>query len=140
MDAKTGEGVCIIDLDTVMPGSLLYDFGDAIRFGASTAKEDETDLDKVELDLGMFETFVRGFLGELRDVMTEEEVLGLPMGAYLMTLEVGIRFLGDYLNGDVYFQIHYPEHNRDRARNQLKLVADMEKKMDQMDAIVRKYL
>ena len=110
------------------------------RFGASTAKEDETDLDKVELDLEMFETFVRGFVGELRDTMTEEEILGLPMGAYLMTLEVGIRFLGDYLNGDVYFQIHYPEQNRDRARNQLKLVADMDKKMEQMNAIVRKYL
>ncbi len=140
MDKDTGEGVCIIDLDTVMPGSILYDFGDAIRFGASTAREDETDLDKVEVDLEMFETFVRGFVGELRDTMTEEEVLGLPMGAYLMTLETAIRFLGDYLNGDVYFQIHYPEQNRDRARNQLKLVADMDQKMEQMNAIVKKYL
>ena len=140
MDKDTGEGVCIIDLDTVMPGSLLYDFGDAIRFGASTAREDETDLSKVQVDLEMFEAFVRGFVGELRDSMTEEEVLGLPMGAYLMTLETGIRFLGDYLNGDVYFHIAYPEHNRDRARNQLRLIADMDAKMEQMEAIVRKYL
>lgn len=140
MDANTGEGVCIIDLDTVMPGSVLYDFGDAIRFGASSAAEDETDLDKVYMDLDMFETYVRGFVGELHDSMTEEEILSLPMGAYLMTLETGIRFLGDYLNGDVYFHIHYPEHNRDRARNQLKLIADMDAKMDQMRAIVKKYL
>jgi len=140
MDAKTGEGVCIIDLDTVMPGSVLYDFGDAIRFGASSAKEDETDLDKVYMDLEMFETYVKGFVGELHDSMTEEEILSLPMGAYLMTLETGIRFLGDYLNGDVYFHTSYPGHNKDRARNQLKLIADMDKKMPEMQAIVRKYL
>lgn len=140
MDAKTGEGVCIIDLDTTMPGSVLYDFGDSIRFGASSAPEDETDLDKVYVDLGMFEAYVKGFVGELHDSMTPDEILGLPMGAYLMTLETGIRFLGDYLNGDVYFHIHYPEQNRDRARNQLKLIADMDKKMDQMTEIVKKYL
>lgn len=140
MDAHTGEGVCIIDLDTVMPGSVLYDFGDAIRFGASSAKEDETDLDKVYMDLEMFETYVKGFVGELHDSMTEEEILSLPMGAYLMTLETGIRFLGDYLNGDVYFHTAYPGHNKDRARNQLKLIADMDKKMPEMQAIVKKYL
>ncbi|MBQ8914609.1 MAG: phosphotransferase, partial [Clostridia bacterium] len=140
LDADTGEGICIIDLDIVMPGSVLYDFGDAIRFGASTALEDECDLSKVELDLSMFETFVQGFLGELRPSMTEDEVRALPMGAYLMTLETGIRFLGDYLNGDVYYQIRYPEHNRDRARNQLKLLADMDKKMAEMQMIVEKYI
>ncbi len=140
MDAKTGEGVCIIDLDTVMPGSVLYDFGDSIRFGASSAPEDETDLSKVYMDLGMFEAYVKGFVGELHDSMTEDEILGLPMGAYLMTFETGIRFLGDYLNGDVYFHIHYPEQNRDRARNQLKLIADMDEKLDEMTEICRKYL
>lgn len=140
MDKTTGDGVCIIDLDIVMPGSILYDFGDAIRFGASTALEDETDLSKVSLDLEKFEIFVRGFVGELHDSMTEEEILSLPMGAYLMTLETGIRFLGDYLSGDKYYHIRYPEHNRDRARNQLKLLSDMDGKMDEMKKIVRKYL
>lgn len=140
LDEKTGDGVCVIDLDTVMPGSLLYDFGDAIRFGASSAREDETDLDKVYMDLELFEIFVKGFLEELRPTMTEEEVLGLPMGAYLMTFETGVRFLGDYLNGDTYFKIHYPTHNLDRAKNQLKLIADMDKKLPEMEAIVRKYL
>lgn len=140
LDEKTGDGVCVIDLDTVMPGSLLYDFGDSIRFGASSAKEDETDLDKVYMDLEMFEVFVKGFLEELRPTMTEAEVLGLPMGAYLMTYETGVRFLGDYLNGDTYFKIHYPKHNLDRARNQLKLIADMDEKMPEMERIVRKYL
>ncbi len=140
MDKTTGDGVCIIDLDIVMPGSILYDFGDAIRFGASTALEDETDLSKISLDLEKFEIFVRGFVGELRHSMTEEEILSLPMGAYLMTLETGIRFLGDYLNGDKYYHIRYPEHNRDRARNQLKLLSDMDEKMDEMKRIVRKYL
>ncbi len=140
LDKHSGEGVCIIDLDIVMPGSILYDFGDAIRFGASTALEDETDLSKVSLDLSMFETFVDGFVGELRDSMTEDEILSLPMGAYLMTLETAIRFLGDYLNGDVYYHIRYPEHNRDRARNQLALLRDMDSKMEEMKAIVARYL
>lgn len=140
MDAETGEGVCIIDLDIVMPGSILYDFGDAIRFGASTVLEDERDLTKVELDLSMFDTFVEGFLGELGDFVTDDEIRGLPMGAYLMTLETGIRFLGDYLNGDKYYHIAYPEHNRDRARNQLKLLFDMDKKMKEMQTIVEKYI
>lgn len=137
MDKNTGAGVCIIDLDTVMPGSVLYDFGEAIRFGASAAREDETDLDKVQIDLAMFETYVRGYLEEVWDVITQEELRGFPMGAYLMTLETGIRFLGDYLNGDTYYQIHYPVQNLDRARNQLKLAADMKEKMDQMAEIVQ---
>lgn len=140
LDEETGDGVCVIDLDTVMPGSILYDFGDAIRFGASSAAEDERDLDRVYIDLDMFETFVKGFLKELRPTMTEAEVLGLPMGAYLMTYETAVRFLGDYLNGDTYFKIHYPEHNLDRARNQLKLIADMDKKLPEMEAVVRRYL
>jgi hypothetical protein len=140
LDEKTKDGVCVIDLDTVMPGSILYDFGDSIRFGASSAKEDETDLDKVYIDLELFETYVEGFLKELRPTMTEAEVLGLPMGAYLMTYETGVRFLGDYLTGDTYFKTHYPGQNLDRAKNQLKLIADMDEKMPQMEAIVRKYL
>lgn len=138
MDKNTGAGVCIIDLDTVMPGSVLYDFGEAIRYGASAAREDETDLDKVQVNLAMFETYVRGYLEEVWDVITQEELRGFPMGAYLMTLETGMRFLGDYLNGDTYYQIHYPGQNLDRARNQLKLAADMKEKMDQMAEIVQR--
>ncbi len=137
MDKNTGEGVCIIDLDTVMPGSILYDFGEAVRFGASCAKEDETDLDRVQIDLAMFKTYVRGYLEEVWDGITEEELRGFPMGAYLMTLETGIRFLTDYLNGDTYYQVHYPGQNRDRARNQLKLAADMKEKINQMAEIVQ---
>ncbi len=140
MDEKTGDGVCIIDLDNVMPGSVLYDFGDAVRCGASSAPEDETDLSLVNFELDFFEMYVRGFVEELKDSLTKEEILSLPMGAYLMTLETGIRFLGDYLNGDVYYQIKYPEHNRDRARNQLKLIADMDRKMPEMEKIVKKYI
>lgn len=138
MDKNTGAGVCIIDLDTIMPGSILYDFGEAIRFGASAAREDETDLDKVQIDLAMFEIYVRGYLEEIWDVITREELLGFPMGAYLMTLETGMRFLGDYLNGDTYYQIHYPGQNLDRARNQLKLAENMKEKIDQMAEIVQR--
>ena len=140
MDPVTGEGKCVIDLDTVMPGSVLADFGDAIRFGASSAAEDEKDLSKVFVRLEMFEGFTKGFIQGLENSLTKEEVLALPMGAYILTLEQSMRFLGDYLNGDTYFRIHYPEHNLDRARNQMKLVQDMEEKMNQMNAIVEKYL
>ena len=136
MDKNTGEGVCIIDLDTVMPGSTLFDFGDAIRFGASTAKEDETDLSKVEVDLDMFEAFTRGFLEELHTSMNRSEITSLPMGAYLMTYETAIRFLGDYINGDTYFRIDYPQQNLDRARNQFKIISEIENKMGDMDKII----
>jgi len=140
MDPETGEGRCVIDLDTVMPGSVLADFGDAIRFGASSAAEDETDLDKVYVRLDMFEGFAKGFVEGLEGSLTEAEVRALPMGAFMLTFEQSIRFLGDYLNGDTYFRTHYPEHNLDRARNQMKLVADLESKMDEMNRIIEKYI
>lgn len=140
LDNETGEGICVIDLDTVMPGSVLADFGDSIRFGASSAAEDETDLDKVYVRLEMFDAFAKGFIEGLDHSLTEEEIRSLPMGAYILTLETGIRFLTDYLNGDTYFRTAYKQHNLDRARNQFKLVADMEQKMDQMNLIVQKYL
>ncbi len=140
MDPETGEGRCVIDLDTVMPGSVLADFGDAIRYGASNAAEDENDLDKVYLRLDMFEGFTKGFVDGLEWALSETEVRALPMGAYIITLEQAIRFLGDYLNGDVYFRTDYPEHNLVRARNQMKLVADMESKMDEMNRIIEKYI
>ena len=140
MDKATGEGICVIDLDTVMPGSVLADFGDSIRFGASSAVEDETDLDKVYCRLDMFEAFTQGFIEGLEGSLSESEIRALPMGALILTYETGIRFLSDYLDGDVYFRVAHPNHNLDRARNQFKLVADMEAKMDEMMAIVEKYI
>ena len=140
MDRATGEGICVIDLDTVMPGSVLADFGDSIRFGASSAAEDETDLSKVYCRLDMFEAYAKGFIEGLEGSLSESEIRALPMGALILTYETGIRFLADYLDGDTYFRIEYPEHNLDRARNQFKLVADMESKLEKMNAIVEKYI
>ncbi len=138
LDVKTGKGVCVIDLDTVMPGLVHYDFGDSIRFGASTATEDETDLSKVSMNLELFELFSKGFLEECGDSLTETELEYLPFGAKLMTFECGMRFLTDYLNGDTYFKIHREHHNLDRCRTQFRLVADMENKHEQMTEIIRK--
>ncbi|MBE6541895.1 MAG: aminoglycoside phosphotransferase family protein [Ruminococcaceae bacterium] len=137
LDEVTGEGVCVIDLDTVMPGSLLYDYGDALRFGGSSGAEDEKDLSKIYFKVENFEHFTRGFLEALPSI-TEEELALLPFSIKLMTLECGSRFLADYLNGDVYFKTAYPEHNLDRCRTQFKLVADIEEKMDSLNAIVKK--
>lgn len=139
MDEKTGECVCIIDLDTVTPGSVLYDFGDSIRFGASSAAEDETDLSGVFMREEMFEAYTKGFLGVLGDSLTDDEISGLPMAAIVITFESGMRFLTDYLEGDVYFRTEYPEHNIDRAKNQFKLVEDMERKLAFMNSTVEKY-
>ena len=139
LDPATNSPVCVIDLDTVMPGSLLYDFGDALRFGASTGAEDETDLSNIEFDLAYFEAFTKAYLEEMGSVMTPRERELLPFSALLITLEIGMRFLADHLNGDVYFRVHRENHNLDRARTQLKLVADIETKLDQMSAIVAKY-
>lgn len=140
VDRATGDGICVIDLDTVMPGSVLADFGDSIRFGASSAAEDETDLDKVYCRLDMFEAYAKGFITGLEGSLKESEIRALPMGALILTYETGIRFLSDYLDGDTYFRTEYPNHNLDRARNQFKLVRDMEEKMDEMRAIVEKYI
>ena len=137
-DSKSGKGLCIIDLDTIMPGLAANDFGDSIRFGAATAAEDEKNLDLVHFDLSLYELYVKGYLEETKDVLTKEEIESLPWGARLMTLECGIRFLTDYLQGDTYFKIHYPEQNLDRTRTQLKLVKDMEEKWETMAQIVRK--
>ena len=140
VDKTTGEGICVIDLDTVMPGLSLYDYGDSIRFGASSALEDEQDLNKVWMELPLFEIYTKGFIESVGDSLTQNEILMLPMGAKVMTLDCGIRFLTDYLSGDTYFKIHREGHNLDRARTQFKLVADMESKWDQMMNIVRKYV
>jgi len=121
-----------------MPGLSLYDFGDAIRFGANTAAEDEKDLSKVSLDLNLYEQYVRGFLSSAGDSLTAEEVKYLPLGAKMMTFECGMRFLTDFIDGDVYFKTRYPEHNLDRCRTQFMLVYDMERKYEQMLEITRK--
>lgn len=139
LDAKTMEGICIIDLDTVMPGLSLYDFGDSIRFGASTAEEDERDLDKVRFSLELFDCYTKGYLEAAGKVMTERELDCLPDGAKMMTLECGVRFLTDYLSGDVYFKVHREGHNLDRARTQFKLVYEMEQQWDAMKKTVEKY-
>ena len=139
LDGKTRKGICVIDLDTVMPGSLLYDFGDAMRTGASTGAEDETDLDKVQFDLAKFEAFTAAFLEELGDSMTARERELLPLSALIITVEQGTRFLADYINGDLYYHIHREHHNLDRARTQLKLAAEIEKLLPRMGEIVSKY-
>ena len=136
MDEKTDQAVCVIDLDTVMPGSALYDFGDSIRFGASSGAEDEQDVDKIFMRLDLFQSYTAGYLEEAKTALTEAEIARLPMSAILMTLECGVRFLTDYLNGDTYFQTGYPTHNLVRCRTQAKLVADMLQKQDQMAQIV----
>ncbi len=135
-DNETNEGVCVVDLDTVMPGLSLYDFGDSIRFAANTATEDEKDLSKVSINLDLFRTYTLGYLSTAGESLTAKEIEYLPFSAKLMTLECGMRFLGDFINGDVYFKTAYPEHNLDRCHTQFTLVADMERKMDEMKQIV----
>ena len=137
LDKKTRKSLCVLDLDTVMPGLSLYDFGDSIRFGAATAPEDEQDLSKMSMDLHLFEVYTKGFL-EAATSLTDKEVEMLPMGAFVITLELATRFMKDYLDGDKYFKIAYPEHNLVRARAQMKLAADMYSKMEQMRRIVTK--
>ena len=136
LDAKTRKALCVIDLDTVMPGSSLYDYGDAIRFGAATAAEDEQNLSKMELDLHLFRVFTRGYI-QACPGLTEKELEYMPLGAKTLTMECGIRFLTDYLDGDNYFSIHRDGHNLDRARTQFKLVAVLEAKWEEMQKIVK---
>lgn len=139
MDEVTGKGVCVIDLDTVMPGLAIFDFGDSIRFGASTAAEDEKDLTLVSCSMDLYEAYVKGFLEGCGHSLTRAEKEMLPEGARIMTLECGVRFLTDYLQGDVYFKTHRAGHNLDRCRTQFKLVADMEQKREIMEEITGKY-
>ena len=139
IDNKTRKGICVIDLDTVMPGLAMNDFGDSIRFGASTAAEDEQDLDKVWCDMEMFDVYTKGFIEGCGGKLTQKEIELLPMGAKVMTYECGMRFLTDYLQGDTYFKIHREGHNLDRCRTHIKLIQDMEAKWDIMNEIVKKY-
>lgn len=139
-DKTTNDGLCVIDLDTVMPGSILYDFGDALRFGASSAAEDEPNLDKVYFDLDKFRGFARGFLEQTSDILTKAEIELLPISAIVMTYECGVRFLEDHICGDKYFKTHRTNHNLDRCRTQFRLVEDMEQKLDDIKNIISECL
>ncbi|MBR7147101.1 MAG: phosphotransferase [Oscillospiraceae bacterium] len=132
--------LCVTDLDTVMPGSLLYDFGDALRSGAMSTEEHEPDSSKVYFDLEKFDCFAKGFLSEMGDALTEREIELLPLSALVMTYECGTRFLADYLNGDTYFKVHREGQNLDRARVHLALVRDIEKKLPEMQEIVQRHI
>lgn len=138
LDAKNHKALCVIDLDTIMPGFSVTDFGDAVRFGASTATEDEKDLRLVKFDLEKYEAYVKGFIDGCGGQLPEEEIMLLPEGAKMMTVECGMRFLTDYLDGDTYFKTKYSQHNLDRCRTQFKLVEDMENNWDKMKEIVKK--
>ena len=138
IDPRTGEGICVIDLDTVMPGLSINDFGDSIRFGANHCAEDEKDLSKMYIDLELFEAYAKAYLEGAAGTLTDTEVEYMPWGAKLMTLECGIRFLTDYLSGDTYFRTHREGQNLDRCRTQFKLVSDMEAHWDEMNAIISK--
>ncbi|MDD4818223.1 MAG: aminoglycoside phosphotransferase family protein [Victivallaceae bacterium] len=137
IDDFSGEGVCVLDLDTVMPGLVLYDFGDMVRTGTSTAEEDEVDLRKVEMDFPMFEAIMRGYLSSAGGFLTPAEKEFMPFSGELITLEIGTRFLTDYINGDTYFKIKRPTHNLERARNQFKLVTSIESQMDAMRQLLK---
>ncbi len=139
IDDLTGEGICLLDLDTVMPGLALYDFGDAVRSGAALAAEDEPDLARAGMSLATFEALTRGYLAAAREFLTPIELDYLPFAARLITLEQIIRFLGDYLNGDAYYKINRPNHNLDRARTQIAMLRDMETNFDRMVEIVNRY-
>ncbi len=136
-DRETLRPLAVIDLDTVMPGMAMYDFGDAVRFLASTAAEDEPDTEKVALDIGKFTAFAEGFIGEVKDSLTQAEIDGMVQGAFSVTVELAARFLDDYLTGDGYFRTDYPEHNLVRARCQLRLAEDILEKTDRLQKIVK---
>lgn len=139
LDKDTRRALCVVDLDTVMPGLSLYDYGDSIRFGTATGKEDEKDLDRISVDLHLFQVYTKGYIKACPD-LSDMEVEMMPMGAKIMTLECGLRFLTDYLDGDHYFATSRPDHNLDRCRTQFKLVWDMEQKWEEMQRIVKEII
>ncbi len=139
MDAHSGKGLCVIDLDTVMPGSLLYDFGDSIRFAANNTAEDDPDLSRVFLRLDLYEEYVSGFLAGVGDAITEEEIALLPESVLILTYELALRFMTDYLNGDKYFKILSPDHNLIRTRAQLRLTEDIRQKLPVLKGITEQY-
>ena len=138
IDDNSNTGICVIDLDTVMPGLALYDFGDCVRTATSTGEEDEQNLDLIEMDIKMFEALVRGYLESAGNSLSHKEIELLAFAGKLITYEIGLRFLADHLNGDIYFKTHRDNHNLDRARVQFKLVQSMEEQEEEMNEIVRK--
>lgn len=139
LDADTKQAICIVDLDTIMPGLALFDFGDAIRFGANEAAEDEPNLEKVRFNQDLYDVYVEGYLEGSAGILTDQEIALLPWGAKVITLEQGIRFLTDYINGDVYYGTSRPGQNLDRTRVQFKLVREMEQAWSAMNETVAKY-
>ena len=140
LDDKTGEGLCVIDLDTVMPGLSLYDFGDMVRTSVSPAAEDETDLSKVQARTGVFRALVKGYLEGAQGCLTKKEMEMLPFSGILITYEIGLRFLSDFLDGDIYFRTSRPNHNLDRCRTQFTLVQRLMEKEDELNAIVKEFI
>ena len=136
IDDASGKGICVIDLDTVMPGSLLYDFGDSVRYAANNGAEDDKDLSNIWLNLDLFKEFANGFLFGIGDAITEKEKELLPISVFILSYELALRFMTDYLNGDVYFKIKYPEHNIVRTRVQIRLMQDIDKKLCEMKQII----
>jgi Ser/Thr protein kinase RdoA (MazF antagonist) len=139
LDDSTGESICVVDLDTVMPGLVLYDFGDMVRTTTSPAKEDEQDLSKVTMQFPMFEALVRGYLASAGSFLTKAEKKHLVFSSKLITFEQGIRFLADYLAGDSYYKVHHDGHNLDRCRTQFKLIESIEQQDERMDQLVCKW-
>ena len=137
-DKDTGAALCVVDLDTIMPGLSLYDFGDSLRFLGNTAREDERDLEKVRFSMPLFEAYARGYLEACGGALTPDEIMLLPFSVKLMTYECGMRFLTDYLDGDVYFRVHAPDDNLARCRTQFRLVGHIERLLPEMEAYVRK--
>lgn len=140
LDSQTGKALCVIDLDTVMPGSSLYDYGDGVRFGASAAKEDEEDTSLIHLDMEKARAFTRGFVQETAGILSPEEILRLPLGVKVLTGELAMRFLTDYLDGDLYFKVNSPKHNLVRTRAQMALLRDVERREDELQEMVQRYL
>ena len=138
MNKETLDYLAVIDLDTVMPGSMLFDYGDGIRSTACTCLEDEHDLTKVKIDLELFESYTRGYLSEISDCITQEELNLMAKSIEIITLELAIRFLNDYINGDTYFKVEYNKQNLYRTKAQLALVKDIETKLDYMDSFIKK--
>jgi Ser/Thr protein kinase RdoA (MazF antagonist) len=139
LDDETGEAICIIDLDTVMPGLSLYDFGDMVRSAANSGAEDERNLSKVSFRLSIFESLVKGYIEEAREFLNQWELDNLAFSGQLITFEIGIRFLTDFLEGDVYFKVNCEAHNLHRCRTQFKLVEEMERSMEEMERVVQQY-
>ena len=140
LDSETGKALCVIDLDTVMSGSALYDYGDAILFGASTAAEDEEDTSRIALDMDKTRAFTRGFIQETNGFLSNEELSRLPLGIKVLTCELAMRFLTDYIDGDVYFKVNSPDHNLVRARAQIALLKDIERREQDLQAMTERYI